>query len=156
MRIAYLSIGGHIHTERWLRYFVERGHEAHLLTVQPSPIEGVRVHDIRTGIPLKPLHYAVALRRVRRILAEIRPDVPPELSAIVSRMIRRDPAERYQTAAGSQPASQMPTTSRSLLRNDSIPGGVDRGYSGIGVGDPGHLERQPASVMSGPVWLRPY
>jgi glycosyltransferase involved in cell wall biosynthesis len=75
MRIAYLSIGGHIHTERWLRYFVERGHEVHLLTVQPAPIEGVRVHDIRTGIPLKPLHYAVALRRVRRILAEIRPDV---------------------------------------------------------------------------------
>jgi glycosyltransferase involved in cell wall biosynthesis len=75
MRIAYLSIGGHIHTERWLSYFVERGHEAHLLTVQPSPIEGVRVHDIRTGIPLKPLHYAVALRRVRRILAEIEPDV---------------------------------------------------------------------------------
>jgi len=75
MRIAYLSIGGHIHTERWLRYFVERGHETHLLTVQPSPLDGVRVHDIRTGIPLKPLHYAVALRRVRRILAEIRPDV---------------------------------------------------------------------------------
>jgi glycosyltransferase involved in cell wall biosynthesis len=75
MRIAYLSIGGHIHTERWLRYFVDRGHEAHLLTVQPSPIEGVRVYDIRTGIPLKPLHYAVALGRVRRILAGIRPDV---------------------------------------------------------------------------------
>lgn len=75
MRIAYLSIGGHIHTERWLRYFVEQGHEAHLLTVQPSPIEGVRVYDIRTGIPVKPLHYAVALRRVRRILTEVRPDV---------------------------------------------------------------------------------
>jgi glycosyltransferase involved in cell wall biosynthesis len=75
MRIAYLSIGGHIHTERWLRYFVERGHEAHLMTVQPSPIDGVSVYDIRTGIRPKPLHYAVALRRVRRILAEIRPDV---------------------------------------------------------------------------------
>lgn len=75
MRIAYLSIGGHIHTERWLEYFVEKGHDVHLLTVQPSPIEGVTVHDIRTGIPLKPLHYAVALRRVRRILREIDPDL---------------------------------------------------------------------------------
>jgi glycosyltransferase involved in cell wall biosynthesis len=75
MRIAYLSIGGHIHTERWIRFFVERGHEAHLLTVQPSPIEGARVYDIRTGIPLKPLHYAIALRVVRRLLSEIRPDV---------------------------------------------------------------------------------
>jgi glycosyltransferase involved in cell wall biosynthesis len=75
VRIAYLSIGGHIHTERWLRYFVARGHEVHLLTVQPSPIEGVTVHDIRTGIPLKPLHYLVALTRVKRILAQVRPDL---------------------------------------------------------------------------------
>jgi len=75
MRIAYLSIGGHIHTERWLGYFVERGHDVHLMTVQPEPIPGVRVYDIRTGIPFKPLHYAVALRRVRRILAEIEPDL---------------------------------------------------------------------------------
>lgn len=75
MRIAYLSIGGHIHTERWLRHFVRRGHDVHLLTVQPSPIEGVEIHDIRTGIPVKPLHYAVALRRVRRILARIAPDL---------------------------------------------------------------------------------
>ncbi len=75
MRIAYLSIGGHIHTERWLGYFVEKGHEVHLLTVQPAPIEGVTVHDIRTGIPLKPLHYAVALGKVKRILRHIRPDL---------------------------------------------------------------------------------
>ena len=75
MRIAYLSIGGHIHTERWLGYFVERGHEVHLMTVQPSPIPGVTIHDIRTGIPFKPIHYAVALRKVRSILAAIRPDL---------------------------------------------------------------------------------
>ncbi len=75
MRIAYLSIGGHIHTIRWLRYFVEQGHDVHLMTVQPSPIDGVTVHDIRTGIPLKPLHYAAALGRVKRILRRVRPDI---------------------------------------------------------------------------------
>lgn len=75
MRIAYLSIGGHIHTERWLSYFVEKGHDVHLLTVQPAPIDGVRVHDIRTGLPFKPLHYAVALGKVKRILRDIEPDL---------------------------------------------------------------------------------
>ena len=75
MRIAYLSIGGHIHTERWLGYFVERGHDVHLMTVQPEPIEGVTIHDIRTSIPFKVLHYAVALRKVKRILAELEPDL---------------------------------------------------------------------------------
>jgi glycosyltransferase involved in cell wall biosynthesis len=75
MKIAYLSIGGHIHTERWLGYFVEKGHDVHLMTVQPAPIDGVKVYDIRTGIPWKPLHYAVALRKVKRILADVAPDV---------------------------------------------------------------------------------
>jgi glycosyltransferase involved in cell wall biosynthesis len=75
VRIAYLSIGGHIHTERWLRHFVARGHEVHLLTVQPAPIAGVTVHDIRTGIPVKPLHYLAALGRVKRILRAVRPDL---------------------------------------------------------------------------------
>jgi glycosyltransferase involved in cell wall biosynthesis len=75
MRIAYLSIGGHIHTERWLGYFAQRGHDVHLLTVQPSPIEGVSVYDIRTGIGVKPVHYAFALRKVRRILGAIKPDL---------------------------------------------------------------------------------
>ncbi len=75
VRIAYLSIGGHIHTERWLSYFVGKGHEVHLMTVQPEPIAGVTVHDIRTGIPSKPLHYAVALRKVKRLLREIAPDL---------------------------------------------------------------------------------
>ncbi len=75
MRIAYLSIGGHIHTERWLRYFVGRGHEVHLITVDPAPIEGVAVHDLRTGIPWKPLHYGVGILKLRRILRSIRPDL---------------------------------------------------------------------------------
>jgi glycosyltransferase involved in cell wall biosynthesis len=75
LRIAYLSIGGHIHTERWLGYFVARGHEVHLLTVQPAPIPGVTVHDLRTGVPWKPLHYAVGLARIRRVLRRIEPDL---------------------------------------------------------------------------------
>lgn len=75
MRIAYLSIGRHIHTERWLAYFVGRGWEVHLLTVQPGPIPGVTVHDITTGFGPKPLRYALSLLRVRRRLAAIRPDL---------------------------------------------------------------------------------
>lgn len=75
MRLAFLSIGRHIHTERWIRWFAERGHECHLLTVQPGPIEGVAVHDITsTGGP-KPWRYARSLAKVRRLLGEIRPDL---------------------------------------------------------------------------------
>jgi glycosyltransferase involved in cell wall biosynthesis len=75
LRIAYLSIGRHIHTERWLRFFVAKGYDVHLLTVQPGPIEGVTVHDIRAGFGPKPLRYAAGLLRVRRILARLKPDL---------------------------------------------------------------------------------
>ncbi len=75
MRIAYLSIGGHIHTNRWMEYFVRKGHRAHLLTVRPEPVPGVEVIDISTKWGPKPLRYAISLVKVKRILKRIAPDV---------------------------------------------------------------------------------
>ena len=75
VRLAFLSIGRHLHTERWIRWFAERGHECHLLTVQPGPIAGVTVHDIRRSAPTKPLRYLRSLSAVRALLATIRPDL---------------------------------------------------------------------------------
>jgi glycosyltransferase involved in cell wall biosynthesis len=75
LRLAFLSIGRHIHTERWIRWFGERGHECHLLTVQPGPVPGVTVHDITTKVGPKPLRYALSLVKVRRLLKQIRPDL---------------------------------------------------------------------------------
>lgn len=75
MRLAFLSIGRHIHTERWIRWFAARGHECHLLTVQPGPIDGVRVHDISTATGPKPWRYLLSLGKVRRVLADLRPDL---------------------------------------------------------------------------------
>ena len=76
LRIAYLSIGRHIHTERWMRYFVERGHDVHLLTVQPGPVPGATVHDITSHVGPE----AGALReprclKVRALLGRLDPDV---------------------------------------------------------------------------------
>jgi glycosyltransferase involved in cell wall biosynthesis len=75
VRLAFLSIGRHIHTERWIRWFVERGHETHLLTVQPGPLPGVEVHDIRASLGPKPLRYAFSLLEVKRLLRHLQPDL---------------------------------------------------------------------------------
>ncbi len=75
MRLAFLSIGRHIHTERWIRWFAQRGHDCHLLTVQPGPIDGVTVHDIRAGFGPKPIRYLFTLRKVKAILAAVKPDL---------------------------------------------------------------------------------
>lgn len=75
MRLAFLSIGRHIHTERWIRWFAARGDECHLLTVQPGPVDGVEVHDIRAGGGPKPLRYWRSLGVVKRLLAALEPDL---------------------------------------------------------------------------------
>ncbi len=75
LRLAFLSIGRHIHTERWIRFFAARGHECHLLTVQPGPVDGVTVHDITTAWGPKPWRYLMSLGKVRRILRGLRPDL---------------------------------------------------------------------------------
>ena len=73
LRLAFLSIGRHIHTERWLSWFARRGHDVQLMTVQPGPIPGVRVHDITPPPGPKPLRYAMGLVAVKRILAAEKP-----------------------------------------------------------------------------------
>ena len=75
LRLAFLSIGRHIHTERWIQWFARKGHECHLLTVQPGPVQGVTVHDIRAGFGPKPLRYFFSLHKVKQVLGAIRPDL---------------------------------------------------------------------------------
>ncbi|RKZ15205.1 hypothetical protein DRQ50_07775 [bacterium] len=75
VRLAFLSIGRHIHTERWIRWFAHRGHDCHLLTVQPGEVEDVTVHDISTGAGPKPWRYLWSLGKVRRLLGSLQPDL---------------------------------------------------------------------------------
>jgi hypothetical protein len=75
VRLAFLSIGRHIHTERWIRWFAAQGHDCHLLTVQPGEVPGVTVHDIRRGGGPKPVRYAMSLLEVRSCLRRLRPDL---------------------------------------------------------------------------------
>lgn len=75
LRLAFLSIGRHIHTERWIQWFARKGHECHLLTVQPGDVDGVTVHDITSTTGPKALRYYFSLLKVKKILGEIQPDL---------------------------------------------------------------------------------
>ena len=75
LTLAYLSIGRHIHTERWLTWFARRGHRVHLLTVQPGPMPGITVHDITSTFGPKPLRYGLSLLKVRSLLRQLGPDL---------------------------------------------------------------------------------
>ncbi len=75
LRLAFLSIGRHIHTERWIKFFAEQGHECHLLTVQPGPVSGVTVHDVSSSFGPKPWRYFLSLRKIKKALQKIQPDL---------------------------------------------------------------------------------
>ncbi|MDI6807391.1 MAG: glycosyltransferase family 4 protein [Candidatus Eisenbacteria bacterium] len=75
MKIAYLSIGNHIHTERWLCFFRDKGYEVHLITSQPCKMDGIPVHQIGFSSLPKPIKYAFGLIRIKKILSKLNPDI---------------------------------------------------------------------------------
>src|SRR5262245_31758707 len=85
MRLCYLADPRSIHTRRWLDYFVQRGHEVHLLTAHTEfPfLDGVKVYPILALPPFMKnlkrgqgwLAFLVSSQRVRRLLQAIAPDL---------------------------------------------------------------------------------
>lgn len=82
MRLAFIGDPNSIHTRRWMDYYLERGHDVHLLVPAQDPLTAeldrrIRLHRFRawprTGVPgLGRLVTAAALRLAMR---RIRPDV---------------------------------------------------------------------------------
>jgi glycosyltransferase involved in cell wall biosynthesis len=77
VRIAFVAYLGSIHTRRWVSFFAERGHEVHVVTCggfNPLEDQGYEVHDL--GAPrFGKLGYLLKVRRARRVLRKIAPDV---------------------------------------------------------------------------------
>ncbi len=78
MRICYIAEAGSIHTQKWLKYFADRGHELHLIS--RKPVEAIDIKGLNSYW-LTNLRYPVLLRylydtlRVRRLIKTIKPDV---------------------------------------------------------------------------------
>lgn len=86
MRICYIAPTEAIHTLRWLKYFVDKGHEVHLISFRAfrgNNIEGVRLHLLRRFCPqarrVPVLFSGVTLLsntiRVRNLIRRINPDI---------------------------------------------------------------------------------
>ncbi len=80
MKICFLAHGTSVHTQRWMGYFENRGHELSLVTFTPGTGQGrAPVYPLR---PLRPVgyrranwHYLLRLLELRRRLRAIRPDL---------------------------------------------------------------------------------
>jgi glycosyltransferase involved in cell wall biosynthesis len=82
MRICYIADGSSIHTQRWLNYFAQKGHQVHLITptARAGYAEGVHLYRLVRLIPriwpvTRYLSGLLWLVQVRLLVRRIKPDV---------------------------------------------------------------------------------
>jgi glycosyltransferase involved in cell wall biosynthesis len=80
MRLLYVGNPNTIHVQRWVRYFVNAGHDVHLVVVNqvrvpPDRLAGVTVHDVSLHYKPTRLAHLLEVPRMRRVIAETRPDI---------------------------------------------------------------------------------
>lgn len=72
IRLAFLANGKSIHIERWLRYFVSRGYDVHLITFTAKLIKGVKIHELRY---FSKVAYPLRIWNIRKAVKKIDPDI---------------------------------------------------------------------------------
>ena len=99
LKICFVGWGNSIHTQRWMQWFINNGHEVHLITDRISSIPGITEHDISladsySGSRIKRYanlefnsYYLKLLKRmlkinlikqiykIRKIIRDINPDI---------------------------------------------------------------------------------
>jgi len=83
MKICYIANGMSIHTQRWVKYFAEKGHEVHLISPRPfgdNNIEDVKLHVLKKVCPqIRIISYVINLPlyviQVRRLVKRVKPDI---------------------------------------------------------------------------------
>ena len=80
MRICFVGEAVSGHMQKWCRWFLSRGHEAHVVSFERGEIPGAQVHIIDTGVDpdgsdIGKLKYLMQGRKIRKIIQEIAPDI---------------------------------------------------------------------------------
>ena len=78
MRICYLADAANIHTQKWVRYFAEEGHDVHLISGSrfgTTDVPNVQLHVPWVVPGLRGGNLLLALAQVRHMIRRIRPDI---------------------------------------------------------------------------------
>ena len=75
MKILFLSNAKSHHTRRWVDYFVERGHECFLISLEKGILTKATEFFIKSKILPSFLKYPLSVRRVKKIAEKIGPDL---------------------------------------------------------------------------------
>ncbi len=74
LHLCFLADLGSAHTQRWLRFYIERGHRVSAITFRPGPDIGASVHLVSPIVGGK-ARYVIAAPAVRRLVRSLAPDV---------------------------------------------------------------------------------
>lgn len=74
MRLCFIVDSNSIHARKWVGYFVERGHDVHVLSTGDADIPGSRFHRLYNDWPAL-LRFLPRLGRVRALIRRIQPDL---------------------------------------------------------------------------------
>lgn len=77
MKICYLAAANSIHSYRWIKFFAERGHDVHWISLVPNQYERLEnvhcyEHPARSAVSIDFIRAAFA---VRRLIRDIAPDI---------------------------------------------------------------------------------
>lgn len=83
MRICYIANAGSVHTQRWVKYFADKGHEVHLISPRPfgdNNMEAVKLYVLKRVRPqIRIISYVMNLPlyviQVGRLLKRVKPDI---------------------------------------------------------------------------------
>jgi len=78
MQICYLANASSLHTVRWVRFFAERGHEAHVISFEKAQIKGATVHVLKLPILVKNATFPLKMLSIysmKKLINRIRPDI---------------------------------------------------------------------------------
>ena len=77
MKLCYIAKPQSIHVQRWLRCFVQRGHEVHLVAehAPAGDVEGVHVHDLTRLTNIRKLRFVIWAWAARRLMRFLQPDI---------------------------------------------------------------------------------
>lgn len=71
MKICFLAGANSIHSKKWIKYFAERGHKIHWISLTPSTegdIKNVKLHIIKGNLLFKAIY-------IKKLIKKINPDI---------------------------------------------------------------------------------
>jgi glycosyltransferase involved in cell wall biosynthesis len=74
LRLLVLSNGAVGHTQRWVDYFVDRGDEVHLASLESGVPTRAHEHRLPSLVPLSALKYPMTVPWVRKLVQRLKPD----------------------------------------------------------------------------------